>query len=515
MWTLLFSARQKSPELEIPEGSFYDQITGYNLYVRKKNPDTGMLYGAMIYDVGHGDNPTILLADSARLAFTPDMDYLYLHLWSGEQFENLREQNMNSNNIPFRRESFVDKELLIPFDANFNRLNEEGMRSQYVGKNISELRTSIDSLSRRVDSIGNRTAEGFTTLAFPTLAPAMGQKVKVKYQGGKKIAEKQKEPGKKAVNPVSLDSLLLALSPAQRDQVFSGAFALQSQRKSEQEFRAVQVGDEKGRLIRHRIELIKKYTLSVACIIFLFIGAPLGAIIRKGGLGAPMVISVMLFLVYYIIDNTGFKMAREGIWQAWAGMWLSTFVLLPLGIFVTYKAMNDSAVFNPDLYKIWARRLLGLPEGRQVTRKEVVINDIDRPVVMAGLDRLQRRSQAWLKRYPRRQSYRDYWMNPLRRHPVAVLGDETDALVVVLNDSRNLKIIDKLNDYPILMWLWIYCPFRNLKVRKALMWSAPAGIIFYLLSIPYTRRLHDDITRIDKTTAALQGIIAEMISQGK
>lgn len=512
MWTLLFSARQKSPELEIPEGSFYDQITGYNLYVKKKNPDTGMLYGAMIYDVGHGDNPTILLADSARLAFTPDMDYLYLHLWSGEQFENLREQNVNSNNIPFRRESFVDKELLIPFDANFNRLNEEGMRSQYVGKNISELRTSIDSLSRRVDSIGNRTADGFTTLAFPTLAPAMGQKIEIKHEDGKKIARSKKETEKKAVNPISLDSLLLALSPAQRDQVFSGAFALQSQRKSEQEFRAVQVGDEKGRLIRHRIELIKKYTLSVACIIFLFIGAPLGAIIRKGGLGAPMVISVMLFLVYYIIDNTGFKMAREGIWQAWAGMWLSTFVLLPLGIFVTYKAMNDSAVFNPDLYKTWARRLLGLPESRQVTRKEVVINDIDRPVVLADLDRLQRRSQAWLSRYSRRQSYRDYWMKPLRRHPVAVLGDETDALVAVLNDSRNLKIIDKLNDYPILMWLWIYCPFRSLKVRKVLMWFAPAGIIFYLLSIPYTRRLHDDITRIDKTTAALQGIIAEIVS---
>ena len=151
---------------------------------------------------------------------------------------------MYSNNIPFRRESFADKELLIPFDANFNRLNEEGMRSQYVGKNISELRTSIDSLSRRVDSIGNRTAEGFTTLAFPTLAPAMGQKVEVKYEGGKKIAEQKKETDKKVVNPVSLDSLLLALSPAQRDQVFSGAFALQSQRKSEQEFRAVRPGQD-------------------------------------------------------------------------------------------------------------------------------------------------------------------------------------------------------------------------------------------------------------------------------
>ncbi|MCM1369919.1 MAG: LptF/LptG family permease, partial [Candidatus Amulumruptor caecigallinarius] len=175
MWTLLFSAKQKSPELEIPEGVFYDRIPGYNLYVKSKNGSTGMLRDVMIYDVSKGgDNSTILMADSARLAFTDDMRYLYLHLFNGEQFENLREQRNMDRNVPFRRESFLDKEVLIPFDANFNRLDEGGVNSQYVGKNMSQLRVAIDSLSRRVDSIGTANTAGFRNLAFPGLYPNGG-----------------------------------------------------------------------------------------------------------------------------------------------------------------------------------------------------------------------------------------------------------------------------------------------------------------------------------------------------
>ena len=155
MWTLLFSMKQKSPELEIPEGVFYDKIPGYNLFVKEKDKETGILYDVMIYDVSRGgDQGTILLADSARLAFTPDNRYLYLHLYQGEQFENLRDQTSRDANVPFRRETFFDKQVLIPFDANFNRLDDNSMRKQYVGKNISELHHTIDSVNLRLDSIG-------------------------------------------------------------------------------------------------------------------------------------------------------------------------------------------------------------------------------------------------------------------------------------------------------------------------------------------------------------------------
>lgn len=490
MWTLLFSARQKSPELEIPEGSFYDQIPGYNIYVKTKNRDTGMLYNVMIYDVGHGDNSTILLADSARLAFTRDMKYLYLHLHKGEQFENLRGQGVGATNIPFRRESFDDKELLIPFDANFNRLDEDGMRNQYIGRNIDQLHQAIDSLTNLVDSLGRRTAKDFDTQAFPVLLSHSS--LPAGYTRHNKKADMPK-------GPISIDSLLSALAPGQREAVFNAAFNIQTMRKNEMEFRGVQVNDEKGRIRRHEIELIKKYTLSVACLIFLFIGAPLGAIIRKGGLGTPLVISVLLFLVYYIIDNTGFKMAREGIWQAWAGMWLSTFILLPLGIFVTYKAMNDSSVFNPDLYREWIRRRLGLPQSRQVTKKEVIINDISVDEVLPRLERLERIATQWLQRYGHPLSYSAYWTRCYRKPPLTGIGEETEGIVTYLSDSRNIKVIALLNRFPVVSWLWIYAPVRSLKWRKALMWFIPAGGLLYLLSLPYTRRLREDIRRVQST----------------
>lgn len=492
MWTLLFSARQKSPELEIPEGSFYDQIPGYNLYVKSKNRDTGMLYGAMIYQVSSGQSGTILLADSARLAFTPDMRFLYLHLYQGEQFEDLKNGNdlsfsSNTRNIPFRREKFLEKEILVPFDANFNRLDEQGMRSQYVGKNIAELHVAIDSIHQIVDSLGDRSASGFFERTYPHLSGSASG------AGGKRDnkADKKALPA-----PMSIDSLLLAMTPSQQNRIFSSASQIQNMRVTDMEFRAQQLRDEKVRERRNRIELIKKYTLSVACIIFLFIGAPLGAIIRKGGLGTPMVISVILFLIYYIIDNTGFKMAREGIWPVWTGIWLSTFILLPLGIFVTYKAMNDSSVFTPDLYREWLRRRLGIPQTRLVTKKEVIITEVDPVVGEEMRSRLQRLAAAWLARYGHFSSYRDYWLRPVRRSPVERISAAAEQYVAYMSDSRDLKVIDSLNRVPVITWLWIYAPVRSLKVRKILYWFVPAGGILWLLSMPYLRRLRRDMLQI-------------------
>lgn len=501
MWTLLFSARQKSPELEIPEGAFYDQIPGWNLYVRSKDKETGLLRGVMIYDVSNGgDNSTILVADSARLSFTGDMRYLYLHLWQGEQFENLREQKTSDRNVPFRRETFLDKEVLIPFDANFNRLDEGGMRNQYVGKNISELRQTIDSLRVRIDSIGFESARGFERSMFGSLnlgaeAPPRGQ------EAGSAAAT---PAGAKAgAAPVDLDSLLASMSPRELDATFNTASSLLRSRRTEIEFRAMQLNDEKARFRRHQIELIKKFTLSVACIIFLFIGAPLGAIIRKGGLGTPLVISVLLFLVYYIIDNTGYKLARDGRWVVWVGMWLSTFVLLPLGIFVTYKAMNDSAVFNVDLYREWLRRRLGLPESRHVPLKDVIIYDVSAGAGLAMAERLQMLAVAWLSGHSARPSYREYWTGAFRGAPIDGIGEAADAMVDYLSDSRSVKVVDALNRYPVVKSLWILHPFKSRRLSRVMMWFAPAGVLFYLCALPYTRRVYREIRKVYDTNQCL------------
>ncbi|MDE6682597.1 MAG: LptF/LptG family permease [Muribaculaceae bacterium] len=502
MWTLLFSMKQKSPEVEIPEGVFYDQIPGYNLYVKTKNRDTGILYDVMIYDVSKGgDNATILLADSARLAFTKDSRFLYLHLFTGEQFENLREQRALDRNVPFRREAFLDKEVLIPFDANFNRLDEGGMRKQYVGKNIEELQATIDSLGTRVDSIGRVYASELHQTAFPVLLRGDGRGSG--FSSGNNQAEKNsdKPVEKPEIVSLNVDSLIAALTPVEQSDVVRLARNFNESRKSENQFRAQVMRDENKTIRRHEIELIKKFTLSVACLIFFFIGAPLGAIIRKGGLGTPLVISVLLFLVYYIIDNTGYKMARDGHINVWIGMWLSTAILLPLGIYVTIKAMNDSSVFNKDLYVHLLKTIFGIKEPRKVPVKQVIINDVSLTKARGMIAVLSAEATVWLRRHKRPLGYMAYWNRGFALRDILRIGEQADRLVEYLHDCRDIKVVDKLNSYPIVKRLWIYRPVSRKWLKKSLCWFFPAGLPIYLLSVVYFRRLRDDMNAIVKTSA--------------
>ena len=178
MWTLLYSMRQKSPELDIPEGVFYDQISGYNLYVKKKDHKTGMLYDVMIYDMSAGfDNAMIILADSGKLKMTDDKEHLFLTLYSGESFENLRDQRTSTSNIPYRRETFSLKEIMIAFDANFNRMDDGIMQNQYIGKDLAALQSSIDSMTYRVDSIGNNYANSLKVSGYFALYDRPGMHV--------------------------------------------------------------------------------------------------------------------------------------------------------------------------------------------------------------------------------------------------------------------------------------------------------------------------------------------------
>ena len=151
LWALIFSLRQKSPELEIPVGEFYDGIQGYNIYVRHKDPKTGVLKDLMIYDYSNGfQNATVMVADSGKLSFSEDKKYLILRLYSGESFENLNQQQQRATktqkNVPYRRETFAQKQMLIDFDAEFNRYDESVLQDQHVSKNVVQLIQSIDSV---------------------------------------------------------------------------------------------------------------------------------------------------------------------------------------------------------------------------------------------------------------------------------------------------------------------------------------------------------------------------------
>ncbi len=342
LWTLIFSLRQKSPELDIPQGEFYDGIDGYNVYVRHKNPRTGMLYDLMIYDYSEGfQNATVMVADSGKIFFTADKKYLLLKLYSGEAFENLNRQQQRATrsekNVPYRREAFAEKQILIDFDTEFNRYDENILRDQHVSKNAGQLIRSIDSVQVLAHT---RSHEQSATM------------VSTRYFGRERSAGRQLD----AYMPTdrqqyNADSLYARFTDNERCRALSAAVERAKGQRDQIEYNALMLDDYQRYIRKHEIELHRKFTLAFACLIFFFIGAPLGAITRKGGLGAPVVISVVMFIIYYIIDNTGYKMAREALWPCWAGMWLSSFVLLPIGIFLSYKAATDSALFNPEAWR--------------------------------------------------------------------------------------------------------------------------------------------------------------------
>ena len=515
MWTLLFSVRQKSPEVEIPENVFYDQIPGYNLLVKEKNKETGMLYDVMIYDVNRGDNVTILLADSAQMAMTPEMSHLYLHLFEGEQFENLREQRTSDRNVPFRREAFLDKQILIPFDANFNRLDEQGMRQQYVGKNIMELHQSIDSIGHRVDSIGDMFSRDLRRDASLVL-PQPDLTVPARTDGSvDEYAAKRQEDLRKraeelaqATRPLSIDSVLGSMPPAQAAQLIGQAIGISREHQNVNEFKSLTMDEEKRSIRRHEIELIKKYTLSVACIIFFFIGAPLGAIIRKGGLGTPLVVSIFLFLIYYIFDNTGYKLARDGRWPVEAGIWLSTMVLAPLGAYVTWKAMNDSSVFDGDRYRNFFRRVFGLRSARHVPLKEVIIRDIDpeRGEKMLSIVAGRCRSLAGGLASPRNplKSYVVYFLDEVDTRRIHTVADELNRTVDYLSDSRDPRLVMKLSELPVIRVLWVYAPTPKRWMGYIALPLLPLSIPLWLYGRRCLRNLRRDLLKTASICESLE-----------
>ena len=513
MWSLLLSMRQKSPELDIPEGVFYDQITGYNLFVKNKDRETGILREMMIYDVSKGYNgyANIIVADSGKLSMTTDKKYLYLQLYSGESFEDLKDSRKgarrNDAGMLYRRESFKTKEIMIPFDATFNRMGDETMSNQYIGKDLNELNHTIDSLTLRVDSVGTRLANelrGEPLCGVPSR--------RVVYKENKQIVEYYKPV---IMNqPLDVDSIINSASVNDRRNNIEAAKNKAERLKQEMQFKGYSLEDNLANMRRHEIELQKKFTLSFACLIFFFIGAPLGAIIRKGGLGVPIVISVFLFIVYYIIDNTGYKLARDGHWIVWEGIRLSSEVLLPLGIFLTYKAVNDSAVFNPDAYRNFFRRLTGLHQVRHIQMKDLVMDDVVQSVAMEKLTQLKLNCERFLSKYPKRQSYLAYWTKGFDKVEIKRLSQEVEDVVAYLENSRKILVINKLMDYPYIRQLLTYQPVPNAKAGIAVAILFPIGLLGYWLGTTHQRNLKRDIRSVVKVSNELMEMLKDEDSDG-
>lgn len=503
MGLMLMSMKQKSPELEIPEGIFYDGIPNSNLYVQKKDLNTGKLYGIMIYRMtGSYEDQAIILADSGMLQSTAEKKHLLLSLWSGEWFENMKAQEMaGSAAVPYRRETFTAKRILLDYDGDFNMGDGSSMSNNASAKSFSKIRHDLDSLKEQYDSIGRMYYNEDQRMAYAL------PKVSVK--------DSLRSMGLVATNTYNVDSAFSQLTPDRRRAAVGYALQQVKQRASDLDFKQMITSDGDRLIRQHKIEWVRKITLALTCLIFFFIGAPLGAIIRKGGLGLPVLISVLVFIVYYILDNSGYRMARGGMWAIWFGNALAPAVLVPMAVFFTYKATNDSVVFNVDLYTDIFRRFFGLRVKRPIYSKEVVIND---PDYAADLERLESiTSEIDLYSQSHRLKHAPNWIKVFFRyepdHKIEAINEELETVIEDLSNSRDRTIVNHLSAYPIMSVKAHTRPFerRWLNIVSAVI--APFGLVLYLRMWRYRLRLWRDLRTVKAENDIIIGRIKALANQ--
>ncbi len=488
LYTLMYSIKQASPESEIPEKTFYDRLEGYNIYVGKKNKETGVLYDVVIYDVSQGfENTNILLSDSATITSTSDERHMILSMFSGEQFSNLQEQNINKKNVPYRRETFEKKDVIIEVEGGFEMKDASTMKGNADSKNIKELEVSIDTLSLQNDSIADNH---WVNLKRTT------------YNVNTKLNNNDSVRMQKAnVYSINADSVYSIATKKSRLSWKRSQLNRIKQMKVDYEIKHNILHSREKDLNKHKISWWNKFTLSIGCLIFFFIGAPLGAIVRKGGLGYPVLISVATFILYYIFNTSGYKMSREGEWHVWFGAWLSTMILAPLGAFFTYQSNKDSEIFNSDSINRFFRMLFAIPEKRTVTLKEVVIDDPDYAKSINILTELHNEAREYKKknRLKKLPSIKSVFFNE-NDHTLDDFNEKMESLIEEIGNSKNKKVIIMLNGFPILSPHATTSPFKRRWLNILSLVIFPIGIIIYLRALKFRRRLVKDLVKIEKNS---------------
>lgn len=500
--SLLWSLRETSPALEIPEGVFYGKINNFSLYVERKDVATGKLYNVMIYKTDQGfDKAQIVVADSGRLEVTNDKEHLIFDIWNGEQFENLQaggaQAALNTKGVPYDRETFQYKRFIIDFNSNFEKQDAEQWSGSAITKNLKQLSASIDSMNTALDSIGlaNYKQGKQTAYYCPPLRPQHAAALKQMSKGAK----------------LDFDTIMARMSADKRVQTIRAAAASAAAYASELEWKSLTTEEGDKSVRSHRIQWHQKFTMSIACIFFFFIGAPLGAIIRKGGLGMPTIIAVILFIFYYIINTSGMKMARDGAWNMIFGMWVSTAVLTPLGCFLTYKANNDSVVFNADVYAALFKRLLGLRSKRNITRKEVIIETPDYAALLEQIADLEQICKAYAahKRLYAAPSYIRAFFKSRPDHAAEDIQQRVEQLVEELSNSDRREILYRLNQLPLIYARAHTSPFEDKRLNILCGALLPVGFIMWLRIWRFRLRLHKDMKQITAVCSELSPLVAK------
>ena len=487
MYTILNSVRQKSSELEVPVNTFYSEINGINIYVGGKDNKKKLLKDIMIYDYSEGFlYINVIVADSGRFKMSLDKKYIVMTLYSGESFQNFKGTNTRAREakdvVPYTRQTFDLMEMLIEFDSNFNMSQESIFQDRFVGKNITNLRRSIDTMTVKLDSIREVDSKAIINQSYKkSLANSLPVQ---KQNNNDTLTVKQ---------TVNFDSLISVQSRDVKASLYSHSRREIENLRMNYSNRSVLLKFEGKELRLHHTEMHRKFTLSFACIVFFFIGAPLGAIIRKGGLGASAVISVILFIIYYIIDNSGYKFARDGIVEPWEGMWLSSLVLFPLGVFLTYKAVNDSVILNAETYLDSLKSLIGRREYRKVEKKDLIIEIPDYDAVEVNLDILKSSCNKYLAENKRWLHYYKFWKQGGFDCEAEQIAQELEGIVEILENSDQNLILNKIMDFPIIKGYKLTGFNISRKLGIALAILFPVGGVVYFLAAYRRKLLYQDI----------------------
>ncbi len=337
MQTLKFDIIVSKPAFDIKEGVFYDKIDGYIIKIGRKEKDGASIHDILIYQHNYTllqDN--IIVAQSGKMTISKDKKFLEFNLKNGWNYQEKGQRY--STNTQLIRMGF--KEYKKVFDLSsfkLNKTDDSTFKNNYQMLNMRQLATTIDSLE-------NITAS-YQKLSKNLLKPNIP------------ILKYLDSPWKAQPSIARVDSFKQVIPDSTLHPLLLKAYNTMSNIKSSTDISAVNFDNDRKNLRMHLMKWHEKITMSIACLVLFLIGAPLGSIIRKGGIGLPLIFAVIFFVIFFLLNNFGSKLVKEDVMQPFVGMWMATFVLLPIGIFLTYKAMNDSQLFNREFYNRLLKKL--------------------------------------------------------------------------------------------------------------------------------------------------------------
>jgi len=566
MKSLLYDVRNQRPEVQIMEGVFYNGIDNFSIRVNRKDPETNMMYGIRIYDhTASKGNVSVTLADSGRMKMTADRRNLVVTLWSGRSYSEMDEKRKRDRNYPHRLDKFKEQRIIIEMSGfELLRSDESLFRNSYTMLNLSQLQSARDSLE---NELNKKSRQFYNTMIMnnffkmsmykrrnlpPTaihldpntpvapsspgaVNPSTAKRTSVrelpiqKKQALEAAREKaaQEAPvappvtytaGKPVLKVHDFDSLFSTYSIEKQHEIVRYAITSTSMNQYSVVSTASNLTYDMRYLRRHEIEWHRKFTLSIACLIFLFIGAPLGAIIRKGGLGMPTVISTLMFILYYIISLTGEKFVRESVLSATAGMWLSSYILIIAGIFLTYEATNDSAILNLDSYINWFRDKLGFSRKVILDRKthltgKFELLDIPRAELQREFNALGKQAGVCMNQMGKDVTFKSLFKKTITNTGylyLIELGIDYNSLIdrIILSKwFRHPYFYKRLSEFPYLNGRITanYFPKRFIKVASYIFFPVWLFILLHLWL--KSRRLKRNLQQVAALSAGMVNLL--------